>query len=286
MPRKIILHLGLHKTATTALQSFFDRQARALAAAGAYYVPLKHMRSDVTPLLTSLDDGKRVRLALLVEGIDKRTVLLSDENILGSPGDITRGALYPFARNRLETFCDEHREAQITLFITLREPQAFLASLYCEYLRHKTFVSFADYVAGYDLEEFSYLEIFGWLMELPPEVTVRIIPFETARGGGVEMIARALVEAACGPEHGVDLAAFPTAKSRSAFSVEELGLAAEIAAQADPKTAQLFLNMLDARGRRFGTTRFAPLPEELAARLEARYDADLAAFAERRHAAA
>jgi hypothetical protein len=37
--------------------------------------------------------------------------------------------------------------------------------------------------------------------------------------------------------------------------------------------------MLDARDRRFGATRFEPLPPATAAALAARYDRDLAAFA-------
>ena len=105
-------------------------------------------------------------------------------------------------------------------------------------------------------------------------------PFEAARGGGVRVITERLLAAACGPaaRHRPrplprDPLARPPTASRSST------LAAEIAGRADPKTAQIFLNMLDARDRRFGATRFEPLPPERAAALAARYDRDLAAFA-------
>ncbi|CAN5691284.1 hypothetical protein BH23PSE1_BH23PSE1_01610 [soil metagenome] len=283
MPETFVLHLGLHKTATTALQDFLAGQGKALAAAGVRYVPLARMRSDVSPLMTSLEDGKRARLALFLADIRKPAVLFSDENILGSPGDLMQGALYPFARNRIATFCAENPGARIVLFLTLRAPSAFLASLYCEYLRHNPFLRFADYVAGYAVEDMSYRDAFGWLSELPGHVSVRIVPFEAERGGGVQAIARGLVAAACGPGHGVDFGAFPKAKSRAAFSAEELDLAGEIAGRAGARAAQLFLAMLDGRGLRFGQTRFAPLAPALAARLDARYDADLAAFAAAGH---
>jgi hypothetical protein len=281
MPQSFVLHLGLHKTATTALQDFLMGQSKALLAAGVRYIPLGRMRSDVTPLLTSLEDGKRFRLASFLEAINKPCVLLSDENIIGTPGDIMEGSLYPYARNRVESFCDEQQGRSITLVLTLRDPHAFFASLYSEYLRHNAFVSFSEYFAGFNIEDFSFLEIFGWLAELPPHISVRVIPFEAAHGGGVENIARAIVEAACGQDHQVDFAAFPKVKSRSSFTVEELEIAADIAKTADPRTAQHFLNMLDGRSQRFGTTRFEPLSAELARELSSRYEADLAAFAAR-----
>lgn len=280
MPRRHVLHLGLHKTATTALQEFLAGQNKALMAAGVRYLPLGRMRSDVTPLMTSLGTPQREQLRNLLEDIRKPAVLLSDENILGAPGDLMQGALYPYGRNRVETFCRERPEAGITLILVLREPHAFLVSMYCEYLRHNAFVSFGDYLSGFEVEDFSYARVFAWLTRLPKNVRVRLLPFEPARGGGVQTIARTVVEAACGTEHAVDYDAFPSARSRASYSAEELDFAGRLAAASDPQAARFFLNMLDGRGKRFGETRFAPLDPALAERLAARYDADLARFAE------
>ena len=93
------------------------------------------------------------------------------------------------------------------------------------------------------------------------------------------MIAGRLLEAACGPGHGIGTAGFPDTRPRSSFSVEELRTAATIAEAAGARTAQFFLNMLDGRGCRFGATRFAPLPPASVAALDARYGQDLTAFA-------
>jgi hypothetical protein len=279
MPETLILHLGLHKTATTALQDFLAGETRALAAHGVACPRLARMRSDLTPLIASAAKPDRAALARFVERVRQPVLLLSDENILGTPGDILGGALYPFAENRVRRFCDQFADRRIRLHLTLREPAAFLASMYCEYLRHNPYLGFADYARGFDLERFAYAEIFDWLGALPRHVAVTVTPFEAGRGGGVRVIAERLLAAACGPSHGIDPGGFPAARSRAAYSVEELALAAEIAARADPKTAQHFLNLLDARDRRFGATRFEPLPPERAAALAARYDRDLAAFA-------
>ena len=279
MPETLILHLGLHKTATTALQEFLAGEAKPLLEHGVVYLRLARMRSDLTPLITSAAKPDRAALGRFVDQVHKPVLLLSDENILGSPGDITGGALYPFAENRIRRFCDQFADRRIRLFLTVRSPAAFLASMFCEFLRHNRWLDFADYARGFDVEGFSYVEIFGWLGTLPRHVSVTVTPFENARGGGVRVITERLLEAACGPGHGIDPAGFPDGRSRASYSVEELDLAATVAERADPKTAQHFLNMLDARDRRFGTTRFEPLPPAAAAALDERYTQDLAAFA-------
>ena len=94
------------------------------------------MRSDLTPLIARRAKPDRAALGRFVDKVRQPVLLLSDENILGSPGDILGGALYPYAENRMRRFCDQFADRRIRLFLTLREPAAFLASMYCEYLRH------------------------------------------------------------------------------------------------------------------------------------------------------
>ena len=279
MPETLILHLGLHKTATTTLQDFLAANVKALLGHGVVYPGLARMRSDLTPLIMSADKPDRAELARFVERSEPPVLLLSDENILGAPGDIVGGRLYPFGENRVRRFCDQFADRRVRLFLTLRQPAGFIASMYCEYLRHNPYLSFEDYVRGFDLAGFSYGTVFDWLFALPPHVTVTVTPFEETRGGGVRVITERLLEAACGPGHGIDTAGFPESRSRSSFSVEELKTAATIAGRAEARTAQFFLNMLDARGGRFGTTRFEPLPPATVAALDARYGQDLTAFA-------
>jgi hypothetical protein len=279
MPETLILHLGLHKTATTALQEFLASETKALLAHGVFYPRLARMRSDLTPLILSAENSDRAALGRFVDKARPPVLLLSDENILGAPGDILGGALYPFAENRLHRFCDQFADRRIRLFLTLRSPAAFLASMYCEYLRHNSWLGFADYVRDFDIDGFSYARVFDWLPMLPSHVSITLTPFEASRGGGVRIVTERLLAAACGHGHGIDPDRFPEAHSRSSFSVEELDLAATVAERADARTAQMFLNMLDARGRRFGVTRFEPLPPATVAALETRYGQDLATFA-------
>lgn len=278
-PETLILHVGLHKTATTALQDFLGAEAAALARHGVACPRFPRMRNEVTPLITSASPPDQAALRRLVERVRSPVLLLSDENILGLVGEVLGGALYPYAENRIRRLCALFPDRRVRLFLTLRSPAPYLASMYCEFLRHNPFRSFADYTRDFDVHGFSYAAILDWLFRLPPNADATITPFEPARGGGIPVIAGRLLDAACGPGHGIDLAAFPETRSRAAYSVEELELAAMVAERAGGKTAQILLGMLDTRGRRFGATRFEPLPPATAAALEAAYDRDLAAFA-------
>ena len=59
MAKKIILHLGLHKTATTSLQEFLANHNAALLRQSVHYIPLQRMRTDVTHLIAATDRFRR-----------------------------------------------------------------------------------------------------------------------------------------------------------------------------------------------------------------------------------
>ena len=278
MAGKIILQIGLHKTATTSLQDFLFANAATFARNGVRYIPLQRMRTDITPLMLTVEKNRRAKLTEFIDAVDQETLLLSDENIIGNPGEIAHGALYPFARNRIELFCEENPEKRVFIFLTLRDPVRFLLSMHSEYLRHNEHLTFDDYVGGIGVPGFSYRRTFGWLRKLPPNARVHILPFEKEHGGGVVPIARAIVEEACGISSGIDPETFPITRSRSVYSAEELDLAAEISRRADPRVAQFFLTMLDRRDKRFGHTPFDPLEPGLVEALSRRYAEDLAWF--------
>jgi hypothetical protein len=280
MAKNIIIHLGLHKTATTSLQEFLQANVAKFLQRGVRYIPLQRMRTDITPLFWAVDKGRRAKLTSLLETFDQETILLSDENLIGVPGELAQGGLYPYAANRVRTFCEDMKETRITLFLTLREPHLFLTSMYSEYLRHNDFVTFEQFLAGFDISGFSYQKTFGWLKNMPSNTRVRIIPFETGEGGGVIRIAKEIVDEACGPESGIDPTTFPSQKSRSAYSAEELDLAAEIARRSDPCMSRFLLNALDTRGKRFGQTRFEPLSPSMVELLVSRYRSDLLFFSQ------
>jgi hypothetical protein len=272
------LHLGLHKTATTALQEFFHINSANLLSHDVRYIPLKRMRSDITPLLVTAKKDKRNKLFKLLEKFPNRRILLSDENIIGCSEDILSGTLYPFAENRVQTFCEEAGERPITLFITLREPAAFLTSMYCEYIRQNEFIAFEKFIASLNLEEFSYAHTFKWIKDLPKNTRVHVTPFEKTVGGGIPVIMNRIITEVAGANSRVDIKMFPERISRSSFSREEIELASDIARRAGAKMAQVFLNALEGRALRFGHQKFSPIELDIENKLNNRYLKELEDF--------
>ena len=103
---ELVLHIGAHRTATTAMQDMLVAHRAALVAAGV--TPL--VREDLGAVdgfstVPSRDGWIRGRADMdrLTDGAD--TVILSEENLIGDMGwNIRKGELYPNARRRLQAY--------------------------------------------------------------------------------------------------------------------------------------------------------------------------------------
>lgn len=279
--KKAIVHIGTHKTATTSLQSFFERSRPALAAQGVSYLPLNEMRKSVTPLICSHRKEDRRKLRELALCINHDIVILSDENIIGDSSELYRGELYQFAPIRVKNICDIFSPAKIEIYLVLRRPDGFIKSMYCEYIRHNTFVSFNEYIKNIIIEEFSYRRIFDWVFELPEAVAVHILDMDQGEIWGPEQAARAMLVSACVDPHSVDYSLMPSDRSRSSFSMEEITLFGKIAEAAGGNIVKQFIRMLEAKGQRFGKTKFDPMSDSLVTRLNARYQEDIIYLSQR-----
>jgi len=155
---RIVLHLGVHKTATTYIQDSLKRSIAKLDAHRIGYVPLEEMRKTVTPNIRR----KTAELRSAVAGILARfqgydTLILSDENIAGGVNDpLQHNALYPNSRGNLERLLENLGGHQIEVYIALRSYDSFLASMYSEVLRHHPFVTFYEYTATLSGDDVSW----------------------------------------------------------------------------------------------------------------------------------
>ncbi len=281
MMTPILLHIGVHKTATTTMQQFFRTQSDILSAHRVEYIPLERMRKHFTPLIVRAALEKEARAALSLALIERTetTLILSDENVSGLAREVLQNQLYHHAEARVRAVIEAATPRPVELFLTIRDPADFLVSLYCEYLRHNPFITFERYTRVIDIEAFSFAETFGWIHALPPEVKVHVLPFERELGGGLERVTTAILRAACGDEAPVDVAELPRARSRAAFTAQEVALFHTIADSAGPRVVKDFINMAERRGHRFGVDRFQPIPETKRKTLAARYRRDLSELA-------
>ena len=114
--QQIRLDLGPHKTATTYMQYVLDALRPEMAAAGQFYATMGSTRATLTDKINCAQYAGNAglrrfyaqrralaelrRMGSRFEGIS-HDLLLSDENLLGEPGDCLAGRLYPMVSTRL-----------------------------------------------------------------------------------------------------------------------------------------------------------------------------------------
>lgn len=182
---KLHLHIGAHKTATTHFQNVLLRN-RVLYEQDTCYVPIEEFREHVTEAARLLKPscGQAIREYLsTLERIDKQTLIISEENLLGEAKDIyCSKQLYCNMGKRLSglrMFVSSFSDA--TIWISIRSMDTFLPSLYCESLLHwkssRRVRRFGQVLAGQ--HEQSWIPVIRSLHENFPDARINVVPYET-----------------------------------------------------------------------------------------------------------
>jgi len=157
LPRNttVSLHIGAHKTATTHLQRTLQRNSEVLSQAGVTFLGPKYLRDPEHRLVDMfgldgrgalIDGGEQVRM--LADGAPR--LILSEENLLGlSMSDQRPGVLYPRAAVRIGRLLEHMSPKSATLFLSVREPAAWLTSLYSQKIKGGKIQSFEEFCKGF-----------------------------------------------------------------------------------------------------------------------------------------
>jgi hypothetical protein len=184
----IHFHLGAHKTATTYIQAQLNHNARTLAADGVAYVRMREFRSWRRSLLQL---GARFLGPSHIK-FDRRlqqwnaqrheTCVISDENVLGTCGDIVgSGKLYPKLRSKLGTVVGILSSHPVCLFLSIRCYASFYAAAYCEALRYGTGCSVETFKRRLDPHSRRWRDILAEIAELFPASPIAVWPYENFR---------------------------------------------------------------------------------------------------------
>lgn len=159
----VVIHLGVHKTATTFLQAHWAVCARQPWATAVSAPALDAVREALTPAV----DGKassqlrsRASRWLTDLAASHHRLVISDENLIGtSLGNFQAKTLYPRARERLQQLGSLLPSGELTVLLSLRGYADYLSSAYCEVLRHTPFRPFRARVAGLDVGKRGWVEL-------------------------------------------------------------------------------------------------------------------------------
>lgn len=166
--RRIILHPGAPKTGTTSLQHFFYDHEAALRNAGTVVPKRLFRKGDVDALHTDIlammggNDyaqalaAARARLDAVFARPGVHTVLISNEDLLGTPIAPRARGFFPVAAKRVARLGQlfEGMEVEVRYFV--RDYAGFLAGCYVQNLRRGRSETLESYLAGLDFSELDW----------------------------------------------------------------------------------------------------------------------------------
>ena len=167
-PKSAILHIGVHKTATTHLQRSLSAQQHALINAGVRYYGPDNLRrptkglGDIFGLNVYRKSPHPTRSRADQTDFmfkDGQRLILSDENFIGvlhdKQGNIV-SPLYPKAAARVGALASAIDVGQLDICIGLRNPASFLKSAYSQALMSGKPIGFSEYLAKNPLSQINW----------------------------------------------------------------------------------------------------------------------------------
>jgi hypothetical protein len=148
MPRRIVLHMGFHKTGTSTVQQFLRANRKALMPVAA--IRLKNQMPELMhatrgystwrdPLTLAKVSARFDALLADLPGMARRTLILSAEELSGHmPGRDTLvdySAAVDLAQLYAEVSAARFPKADLIFYFTLRDPAGWLESAYWEHVK-------------------------------------------------------------------------------------------------------------------------------------------------------
>lgn len=275
MPR-MIMHIGAHKTATSYMQKKLALNVELLNRRNIHYDPLDIFRKEFTPLLNENVTRESEWIRELRGTARAMNILVSEENIMGVPGDIVReGHYYIRARERLVRACQLLGNDTPEIFLSLREYSGFTVSMYSEYIRHREFLKFADYLKIYEASAFSWIRVIDDIFAAVPGARLSVWDF-----GDFRRIEKQVFQAMLGFDP--DIFHNPEGPVRESFSEVAVRAFEALSGALTHAEMKKLINPI-ARNLPKGADypAFDPHHQETKDRMKAQFKADLSTISER-----
>jgi hypothetical protein len=266
----IRLHLGVHKTATTHIQSRLYNSRELLKQQGISYIGLNEVRQRVTSKLNEDRFGADDITEALQPFMNYDYLLLSDENIIGGTNKPKSNSFYPDARQRLEKLLRALTGHEIWVYLSIRSYIPYFISRYAESLRHFRFHDFDRYYEQVDFEAISWKDLIADIQAAGVhQVTVADFKSQLER----EEAYLAMLTGG----RGIALAAADENPSirRARFSQQGYEVVRYFAWLYGPSSTKKIMAVLDNTRQETRATPFMPFSEEQQTALSNRYNLEL-----------
>jgi len=197
--QEIILHLGAHRTASTYVQGVLGKNTALLAANGIAVPKQEATRAALTerlnPSLPTLPlTGGFARLLRQSGAVDVKTVILSDENILGFLNEIfAHHKFYPNTRARLKRLSRLLPAAPRKILLGIRPYESFFPSAYGRWLAPGRPVLPREDIAGIVLGfQRGWDDLVAEILEVFPDTELLLSEYHGDAGFGFNQLTRLL----------------------------------------------------------------------------------------------
>lgn len=156
-PVSVSLHVGVHKTASTHIQKTLMQNRAVLAETKLRFVGPEFLREPGQSLTALFGLGEKPPLGgrdpqaqlRWLAGKRGRGVVISEENALGAMLD-GEGPAYPMADLKIEKLAKALAPSPLRLYVALRDPAGWMASVYRHKLFNGALPTFQDFSRGHD----------------------------------------------------------------------------------------------------------------------------------------
>ncbi|WP_306116981.1 MULTISPECIES: hypothetical protein [unclassified Roseovarius] len=180
--RKLVVHLGAHKTATTYLQNALNTKREDLRRAGtALILPRDLRRGEKAARADGAEKmpGVTVQLSALAADTTTQRIVLSEENFIGSTGhNLAQKSLYPGIRRRLSKLPAALNHPNVTILFSLRDYGPFVSSNVTTALRFGRMFDTEDLQLAFLLMDRSWIDVIADLRSAFPAAQLKLWRYE------------------------------------------------------------------------------------------------------------
>lgn len=190
--KRVVLHVGAHKTGTTTIQQYLLAHRESLRRRGVRYVP----RAELSPLvgwgeqLVASPDGFAALVADFGAARRERVLLASHENMCGRPFARVGAGLYADAPASIEALARMTAAHDTHVLLTIRPPHELLESFYLQGVNMGGQMRFPRWLERLDLDALSWRPLVETLRASFARVSV--VDFGTIRAGAPAYVTDAL----------------------------------------------------------------------------------------------
>jgi len=267
---KITLHLGVHKTATTHIQSRLANSMDMLRINKLDYIPLYKFRKGFTSQLHKRSYGLSGFQKAFPDSTAAEHLILSDENILGGVKNIGEGLIYKNAQKRIKKVLTLFKGYDVRIFVTVRNYSDYYVSRYVESLRHHSFNSFEAFYSQVKLSELSWLDTLNQIKSVS-NVPISVVDFNDLISNETGFFEKLL------GVKGLQLSPPKSSQSvvRAKFSLEAYEIIKLYAETYSVESSKKLAGFFDVNPQKEHTTPFSPFYPEFKQILDDKYRQDL-----------